>query len=249
MPRAAVVTAMLVALALAAAWRLAVPETGPGPAVRVAGGLLAGRAVALDPGHGGPDPGAVGPSGVLEKHVVLAVGLRLRHLLEQAGVVVYLTRTEDADVSGLGPGHTLRERWRAGLRRRVELVRRWQPDVLLSLHANAVPSSRWYGAQVFYRSDRHPLSRLLAERLQEELVHQTGRTRRAPSDRLEHYVLEHVDVPAVTVELGFLSHPGEERLLASPEYQDRLAWALFIGLARYFHDAGRPAPVPPLTPD
>lgn len=208
-------------------------------------GLLAGRAVALDPGHGGPDPGAVGPGGVLEKHVVLAVALRLKHLLEQAGVTVYMTRDGDVDVSGLGSGHSLRERWRAGLRRRVALVDGWDADVLVSIHANAVPSRRWSGGQVFYHPAGHPLSRLLATRIQEELVHITRRTRRGVSGHIEHYVLEHVRIPAVTVEVGFLSNPDEERLLNDPVYQDRLAWALFVGIARYFREAG----LPQLTPD
>src|SRR5690606_32858774 len=97
--------------------------------------FLAGKVVVVDPGHGGPDPGSVAESGLLEKDVVLAVGLNLRDFLEQAGARVVMTREADVDLSGLDNA-SLRERWRAAHRKRLEIAESSGADVIVSIHAN-----------------------------------------------------------------------------------------------------------------
>ncbi|MEX2356633.1 MAG: N-acetylmuramoyl-L-alanine amidase [Thermaerobacterales bacterium] len=201
--------------------------------------FLAGRIVVIDPGHGGPDPGSIGSQGTLEKDVVLAVALKLRDYLTEAGAEVIMTRTEDVDLSGMSSG-SLAERKRRDLQARVDLINEADADILVSVHANAIGSPRWSGAQTFYHAQSPPASRDLAETVQQELIHITGETTRAVSHHIQHRLLTATDLPAVTVEVGFLSNPREESLLMTRSYQDRVAWAMFVAIARYFSITGSP---------
>ena len=108
--------------------------------------------------------------------------------------------------------------------------------MFLSIHANAFPSPRWGGARPS-TMDSAPLNESLALSIQKALVEHTGMTDRRVSQDIKHYVLKHVTVPAVTVEVGFLSHPREAALLQQPDYQRKVAWAIFMGLARFFREA------------
>lgn len=190
------------------------------------------RLIVLDPGHGGPDPGAVSSDGLLEKDVVLDISVRLRRLLESCGYRVIMTRETDTDLGGAST--SLRERKQADLRQRVQIINASGADAVISIHANAIASSRWCGAQVFCRPDRAPESEILARCIQEELVHITGETTRDVNVSDGQFVLQKTWLPAVNVEVGFLSNPREARLLADPRYQDKVAWAIMIGTARYF---------------
>lgn len=192
---------------------------------------LAARAVVIDPGHGGVDPGAVGPGGTREKDVTLAVSLRLARLLEAAGARVILTRETDTDLST--PGKSLAARKREDLDNRLELAKDNQAQLYLSIQANAF-GSVWTGAQTFYHPESAAGGRL-AKGIQAELRRVMGNTTRQ-AKALDPYILrrlQEMDVPAAMVEVGFLSNPGEERLLGDPEYQERLAYAICAGVVRY----------------
>ncbi|MGQ9779332.1 MAG: N-acetylmuramoyl-L-alanine amidase family protein [Bacillota bacterium] len=191
---------------------------------------IGGRRIVLDPGHGGPDPGAVGRTGIKEKDLVLDIAVRLRRLLGRAGAYVVMTRETDRD---FGEGETsLLARKRRDLAYRVSLANRLKADVYLSIHANSIADPRWVGAQVFYYPGR-PLARELAGSLQAALAAHLG-----PNYRLtkpaEYRVLVETQMPAVVVEVGFLSNPDEEALLASPAYREKIAEALYRGLLHYF---------------
>ena len=190
-------------------------------------GHVVRKVVCLDPGHGGDDPGAVGRSGVLEKDVNLAICKLLKGYLETAGAKVVLTRERDEDLSAGGIDD---------LDRRVAIAKESGAHVFLSIHCNGFPSPIWYGAQTFYRRDGHPRSKRLAEVIQEELVRITEYTEREALGGIEQYVLKKMNVPACLVEVGFLSNPDEERRLADPEYQAKVAWAIFVGVSRFFSE-------------
>jgi len=204
-------------------------------------GSLRGRVVAIDPGHGGVDPGAIGPRGITEDAVVWAVSQDLTAMLQRAGAVVLLTRgTNGEPVRGTttaGPA----TRRRLDLRTRVAQLNARGADVVLSIHANHFTDPRAHGAQTFYGSSQRAESKLLAGLVQEQLAVLTGETRRLISDEVNHYLLRAAAMPAVTVEIGFLSNPREAALLADPTYQRRIAYALFVALAYWF--AQRHAPV------
>ncbi|MGO0122979.1 N-acetylmuramoyl-L-alanine amidase family protein [Desulfothermobacter acidiphilus] len=197
---------------------------------------LAGRTIVVDPGHGGVDPGAHYQAQILEKDLVLDLGRSLARFLEAEGAEVVLTRSEDRD---LAPPEvrSLSARKRYDLKARVELVRQVGAEAFLSLHINSSPDSSEKGVYLYY--SQRPGSRELASALAEEIGEVTGqRCCCLPGSR--YYVLRESPVPAVLVEAGFLSNPGERELLQRPEYRQKMAWALSCGVYRYF--AGRNSP-------
>jgi N-acetylmuramoyl-L-alanine amidase len=196
--------------------------------------IVSGRTVAIDAGHGGPDSGARGKSGIREKHINLHIALELRALLGRAAVYTVMTREADHDLIDDGEDIT-GSRKRAELERRAMLVNARSPDVFVTIHSNSFPESQWSGAQVFY----NPVSdegRALAVHIQAQLVQRLGpNTRKArPADI---YLLRRVEAPSALVEVGFLSNPREERLLSDPAYRVRVAEAVYHGIIDYLVDA------------
>lgn len=193
---------------------------------------LAGRRILIDPGHGGIDPGAISASGMDEASLNLMLSKRLGDMLRAAGAEVIYTRTDQDDLSGI-QGPLYRERKVNDLRARVELLRRVRPDLVVSVHGNAAVSSSWRGAQTFFGSAHREESKALAADVQHALREFTV-TRRWANGQIGHMILEESTSPAITVEVGFLSNPEEARLLADPDYQRRVAFAVFLGIAGWF---------------
>jgi len=219
--------------------------------------------VALDPGHGGEDPGAVGPSGLMEKDVVLAVALQLRDRLNGVpNMRVMMTRDADFFVP---------------LQSRVHKARRVQADLFVSIHADAFLTPKARGASVFALSEGGASSaaaRWMANRenaadvvggvnvavkdagvlralldmstaaqirdslkLGDEVLGQIGRVGQLHKHRVEQAgfaVLKAPDVPSILVETAFISNPQEEAKLRDPEFQRELVEALATGITRYF---------------
>lgn len=200
--------------------------------------VLRGKRVAIDPGHGGVDPGAVGVRGTLEKDVVLAIAKLLDPLMKRAGAETLLLREDDRELATDPGGYGTRQRRDLSLR--AERANAFGADVYISLHANSFPSPKWSGAQVFYEPDNEA-SRRLAIAIQERLA-QTfpGNNRKArPGD---YFVLKKAQMPGVVVEVGFLSNPEEERLLGTLAHQRQVAEAILLGVADFFAagEHGRP---------
>lgn len=190
---------------------------------------LGNRVVVIDAGHGGVDPGAVGKNTVLEKDVTLAVAKRLQALVQQSGAKTIMVREDDSD---LGTSQGLLKRKREDLAQRLKLAMDAQAEVYLSIHANSFPDAKLTGAQTFYHSDSLE-GKLLAQSIQQELNNMTNGKRIAKGNQ-DIYVLKKAHQAAVTVELGFLSNLEEEQLLTTPEYQQKLAVAVYQGLSAYF---------------
>lgn len=216
---------MLAALAFTCAWGARAGLAGWFRAVPVM--EFRGSLVFIDPGHGGKDPGAVGPGGVREKDVVLEVAARLETFLNRAGIYTELSRRDDTDLAD--PNAAVRKP--QDLRRRAERANRAAADIFVSLHANAFPSSIWSGAQTFYFPGDEEGRRLAIE-IQDALHRELGPGSRRPQPG-NYRVLRDTVMPAVVVEVGFLSNPAEERLLADPHYQERLARAIYEGIVSY----------------
>lgn len=217
--------------------------------------------VALDPGHGGEDPGAVGARGTYEKHVTLTVGKRLREKLEDRGIKVMLTRDSDFFVP---------------LGERVNKARAVKADLFISIHADAFVRPEARGSSVFMLSNKSSSSvfaKWLAKTQNESdliggiklgrpdpyLAHTildlTTTATRSDSRKLGSAVLKEIgaindlhsprveeaafavlkapDIPSILVETAFISNPEEERRLNSREYQDQLAVALATGIDKY----------------
>ena len=104
--------------------------------------------IVIDPGHGGVDPGAIGPSSILEKDINLQIALKLYTLIEEWGGTAVLTRDKDVGLYSDDQYYLAKEK-QEDLLNRVEKAG-YLANILLSIHMNAHPSPKWYGAQVFY---------------------------------------------------------------------------------------------------
>jgi N-acetylmuramoyl-L-alanine amidase len=219
------------------------------------------RLMVLDAGHGGHDTGAIGPSGLTEKEVVLDVTRRLARMVEEGlGIKVILTRKDDTFVA---------------LRDRANMANRQRADIFVSVHANAHPRSVSEGVETYFlsseasdsesrqtaaiengviqletgasRARAEALKSILWELAQSEFQHEssflaeTVLTSMTQSLRMVNrgvkqagfYVLGGAAMPAILIEIGFLTNPKEERRLASAEHREASARAIYAGLAEY----------------
>ncbi|HET7578393.1 MAG TPA: N-acetylmuramoyl-L-alanine amidase CwlD [Bacillales bacterium] len=199
---------------------------------------LSGKIIVLDPGHGGPDGGAVGKGPVIEKHIALNISHHLKDYLQQAGALVLMTREKDQDLADKSI-QKLSRRKTQDLHRRVEFVEKMSPDLVVSIHLNAIPSSRWHGAQTFF--DPHMTeSEDVARFIQSSLRYNLENTTRYAKAISNIYLLKTVNVPAALVEVGFLSNPTEKDLLNTESYQKKVAASIYQGILRYY--TGEPVP-------
>lgn len=172
--------------------------------------------IVIDPGHGGIDPGAVGPSGIKEAHVNLAVALKVAEKLRKAGVDVMLTRTSNVFVD---------------LQPRCDIANFWMADYFVSIHCNAAGTPLAHGTETYcYKFGGK--GEILAKAIQAELIAATGRANRGVKTA-NYYVLRYTHMPAVLVEMAFISNPEEEALLASDEFQRQAAEAIARGVQRW----------------
>ena len=187
--------------------------------------------VVIDAGHGGKDPGKVGVNGTLEKDINLAIAKRLASLLMQNDIEAVLTREEDKDLASEQASNRKNE----DLRARIALVEELAPVVMVSIHQNSYPEPDVDGAQVFYFSGSgkgKQLGIIVQESLKREIA--DGNHRVAKANR-EYYLLKKAACPAVIVECGFLSNPEEAALLATEDYQEKLAFAIHLGIIEYIN--------------
>lgn len=192
--------------------------------------------VIIDAGHGGKDPGKVGHNGALEKDINLQIAIRLKSLLEQNDVSVVLTREEDKDLASEQAVNRKNE----DLRARASLMEELRPVAMVSIHQNSFPETDVDGAQVFYyagSASGKTLGTMVQNRLKKEM--DDGNHRVAKANK-EYYLLKKATCPAIIVECGFLSNPEEEALLVTAEYQEKLAFAIHLGVLEYITTATEP---------
>lgn len=241
-----------------------VPDSSPGTPVERLREPLRDVIVAIDAGHGGHDPGAIGPGGTREKDVVLQIARRLVERVErEPGMRPVLIRSGDYFLP---------------LRERINRARAAQADVFLSIHADAIHDRSVQGSSVYILSERGASSeaaRFLAQRensadlrlggvpieskddsltsvlldlaqvgsleashsLATRLIsemHRVGKVRKPEVERANFAVLRSPDVPSVLIEAAFISNPAEERRLRTESFQNSLADAILTGLRAYF---------------
>lgn len=219
--------------------------------------------VAIDAGHGGEDPGAIGPRGTHEKKVVLQIAKKLAHTINrERGMRAVLTRSGD---------------YYLPLRKRIELARRHRADLFISIHADAFTNPRVSGSSVYVLSSRGASSehaRWLAERENAsdliggvslddkdnllasvlldlsqtasleasidaaerilEGLKKVGTLHKPGVESAAFAVLKSPDIPSLLVEAAFISNPQEEKKLLNGAYQQKLARALTASVKRYF---------------
>lgn len=185
--------------------------------------------VVIDAGHGGIDPGKVGVNDALEKEINLSIAMRLKDLLEQNDITVVMTRDEDKDLASENATNRKNE----DLKARVQLIANTAPVAVVSIHQNSYPEEDVEGAQVFYYSnseDGKLLGTIIQNKLKEEINKNNHRIAKANKD---YYILKRSTSPTVIVECGFLSNYKEAELLVTEEYQEKLAFAIHLGILQY----------------
>lgn len=219
--------------------------------------------IAIDAGHGGQDPGALGKNGTKEKTVVLSIAKRLAKLVNaEPGMKAYLTRDNDIFIS---------------LRQRIKRARKHDADMFISIHADAFKNTKAKGASVFVLSERGASSEaaqwladkensadlaggisledkddLLASVLLDlsqtasleaslEVANtvlsglkRVGNVHKKQVGSAAFVVLKSPDIPSILVETAFISNPSEERKLKSSNHQNKLARAMMSGIRNYF---------------
>ncbi len=190
--------------------------------------------VVIDPGHGGEDAGASGKNGVREKDINLAIAFDLRDLLVANGVSVVLTRETDILLYDRNVDYHGRKK-ALDLAARRRIAEDTENCIFVSIHMNSFPQEKYSGLQVWY-SKHHIGSKILAETLQNtakvQLQPQNNRLPKPATSAI--YLLHHLQMPAVLVECGFLSNPGEAERLSTREYQRQLAFLIFLSLTEGF---------------
>lgn len=190
--------------------------------------LESGVRIVIDAGHGGIDGGTTSVTGVLEKELNLQIAQRLEKLLLLLGQTPEMTRTTPDSVAT--EGKTIREQKRSDLRNRLEQINRSPNTILVSIHQNHYPDSRYTGPQIFYAADEQ--SRAFAQRLQQSF-NDALNTRRECKKSDGVYLMNNLQCPGVLVECGFLSSYEEEVLLRTPEHQKKLCCILAAELVEY----------------
>jgi len=191
---------------------------------------VANRLIVIDAGHGGEDPGAVRPGCLPEKDITLAIAKKLEKYLSEAGAIVINLRQDDKDLAGEDFQGSLSERKRKDLTERIAIANNQHADLFISIHVNADPSPRWYGAQTFYKMNDEA-SKQLAESIQRELKQNLKNTKREAKAG-SYYLIDRTKMPTVLVEVGFISNPQEAALLQNDEYQSRVAYAIYQGIVK-----------------
>jgi N-acetylmuramoyl-L-alanine amidase len=195
-------------------------------------GVLKNKCIVVDPGHGGYDPGKVGATGVKEKDLNLAISLKLKEQLQKIGAKVILTREKDEDFTQEGnQNDSMKKR---DLDYRIGLVRNVNPCVYINIQANSF-GNRWTGAQTFYNIDNEA-GRKLAIAIQEQIKNELRNTDRVAikmSSKDSYILRSMLEIPAVIVEVGFISNAKEEQMLKDPIYQDKMAKAIMDGIIKY----------------
>ena len=185
--------------------------------------------VVIDAGHGGIDGGAVGSvSGVSESSLNLKIAYNLKSILDNSGFTTILTRTDE---NGLY-GDTSKGFKKRDLEKRVEITKKANPDIFISVHLNTYQNNSRRGAQVFYKKDNENAKKLATNiQLYLNLLKESKRMYDCISG--DYYLLNNIKTSAVIVECGFLSNLEEENLLLTNEYREKLAKAIFNGIVAY----------------
>ena len=190
---------------------------------------LQGKTIAIDPGHGGSDSGAVGAFSK-EKDITLAIAKKVASLLNAAGANVVMTRTTDVDVYAPYDGAV------EELQARSNIGNAAKADVFISIHIDSFDSPSAGGVTAYYNS-KTPYDYGLANYIHLQNMKVTNFSDRGVKTA-NFYVLLHTNMPATLLELGFISNPGEEQALNTEAQQQNFAESIVKGLADYFNHNG-----------
>ena len=170
----------------------------------------------IDPGHGGNDSGAVGPTGLMEKDVNLSISLIVSQMLEKHGVDARLTRSDDRRVE---------------LLERVNIANNNKGDYFISIHMNSASNATANGTETF-AYHKSALGNRLAKLIQSNLVKEIGLANRGVKNR-DLLVLRETNMPAALVEVAFINNPEEEKLMRDKNFIKKAAVGIVKGILEF----------------
>jgi N-acetylmuramoyl-L-alanine amidase len=171
--------------------------------------------VVIDPGHGGPDPGAIGINNIYEKEIVLDIGIQVARLLEKQGVTVIMTRTTDIDLD---------------LQPRVDIAEQSNAKIFISLHANNISMTRpdVNGLETYYYDSGAGLAQSVHQSILEDVPIVDRRVRQA-----RFFVIRKTSMPAIIVETGFVTGADDSRNFQNASFRQAMAKGIARGILRY----------------
>lgn len=177
--------------------------------------------VVIDPGHGGPDSGAIGIGGLRESEVVLEVSHHVASFLTKRGVKVVLTRKRDIDLD-LPP--------------RVNMANRLRADAFVSIHANASRGFKKHinGLETYYFSGSRGFS--LAKNIQNEILKAAPRSPDRGVRKGRFFVIRRTNMPAALVEIGFVTGRADSQSLSQADHRKKVAFAISKGILNYLKE-------------
>ena len=182
-----------------------------------------------------PDEGAQSSNGTTEAETNLKIAFKVQNLLEQSGATVILTRSDESAIYDLDK-KTLREKKISDIHNRVKIGNESSADIFVSIHLNKIPQEQYSGWQCFFKKDDEN-SIKLAKSLQNSLNQSIQKENNRIAMKLENvYIIRKVEIPISIVECGFLSNKEEEAQLLTDDYQNKLAWGIYLGIMDYFNN-------------
>ena len=193
------------------------------------------KVIILDPGHGLPDEGASSNNGVAESVINLSICMKLKKILEQSGITVILTRENENGIYD-EESNTIREKKVSDIKNRVKIGNESSADIFVSIHLNKIEQEEYWGWQTFYKKNSKE-GKKLADSIQKGLNEIIKKENNRKPLKIENiYIVENVKIPTTIVECGFLSNKEEEKLLQDDDYQEKLAWGIYLGIMNYFYN-------------
>ncbi len=189
--------------------------------------------VIIDAGHGGIDGGATSESGISEKGINLAIAKMLEDYCKLQGIEVIMTRETDQDVSGLIDA-SISEKKKIDMQNRLQIMYDNPNSIFVSIHQNKFPESQYWGTQVFFSTNDMESSKLaqtIQSNIRENLQPDNNRETKPGNDQV--YLLNNAKSTAVVVECGFLSNEAELSKLTDQNYQQQLAYNIYISLLEH----------------
>lgn len=184
--------------------------------------------IVIDPGHGGIDGGGMSNTGMYEKDINLKISYYLKCYLENSGYTVLLTRYSDYDLASKNSSNRKKE----DISKRLDIINNDDVFLYISIHCNIYTNNSIYGAQTFY-NDNDINNKLLAENVQKMLINILKNTTRKAKSIEDKYLIENAKKVGCLVEVGFLSNEQEFNLLKTNQYQDLVAYCIYLGIIEY----------------
>lgn len=190
--------------------------------------------IVIDAGHGIPDGGAVGVNGTVEEKINLSIAYKVCEILEGKGIKTVMTRLTNDCLCENTENKTIRQIKREDMNNRLDIIKKSNADLFVSIHMNYYHNENVDGLRVFY-DKKHEETVALTKYITENIAKVTNnKTYAVKSTSPTLFLMNKSPVPAILIECGFLSNAKEEKLLNDDEYQSKIAWAIASSIEKFY---------------